>query len=513
LASVSCILSQDAGVIKDVISNSKKYLKIVTFRFDSKEFADLILEKAKNNVKIEIITTPSDNIAKDTLRPTIEAMYQELKSNKVTMHFCRWEAGEPRLTTTSMSGNQSAGIGEKWYSLHLQLLINENEVLVTSRPLTADRTIDIYYRNEEESIVKAGLSKFEEIKKEFLEDTRIDGLTIPGKITHFLDQKTIKETIDFFKLTKRLNVKQYEIAKLPKNPILAKGLLLSPFDGKMRDLLYSFIDSAETYIYFYLETLFDEDLIGKLQVKITSNPTIQIKIITCPPEKIRQNPQKARELITQALSFGVQIGNQPNIQAKFWVSNKWLAISSGDFNRMNLGHNTTSLYWKADTQLLLLENNQNLIVEMKNKFEKYFCPIDQGKVCSKDVITLVQRITKRNRLSASTDACKYLCRFKAALMIKTEQDVRYIMETAASLAKAEDKSRLEGRYMFMAIILYYLQRREHTLEEIIEKLQGIESESEIKKVLFRMEQIGQVVNVDGNYRIAPNLNYFEYKNQ
>jgi len=114
----SCTLSQNAQALNDLISNSRKILKIVTFRFDSREFANMLLEKAKD-VEIEVITTPPDNVAKDELRPLVERMYEELENNKVRMHLCKWEAGEPRLTTTSMSGKQSAGIGEKWYSLHL----------------------------------------------------------------------------------------------------------------------------------------------------------------------------------------------------------------------------------------------------------------------------------------------------------------------------------------------------------------------------------------------------------
>ena len=504
MVETSCILSQSAEPIINFISASKKFLKIVTFRFDSEKIGDLILERTRNNVMVEVITTPPDNVAKDALRSTVEAMYKNLKNNHVTMHLCAWEAGEPRLTTTSMSGNQSAGIGEKWYSLHLQILINENEALVTSRPLTDDTTVDIFYRSSENSFANNALAKFERIRRLFLEPKRIDDLTIHGEAVNFLDQKTLKETIDLFTATGRLNAKHYENQKLPKT-MPVKGLLISPFDGKMRDWLYDFIDSANNYVYFFLETFFDEELVGKLQEKRASKPNISIKIITCPPERIRQSPQKARELISQVLSSGIQVGNLSNIQAKFWVSDKWLAISSGDFNRMNLGHTTSSRYWKADTQLLLLEDNPGLIVEMKKMFEEMFSPIDQGKICAKDVTVLLKRLAKNNNLSGSTDAVKYLSRFKSALMIKTEQDVRYVIGVAIRLAKFDGKNRLEGVYMLMAIIIYYLQRREHRLDEIVEKLEGVESEPEIKKMIVRMEQRGQIVKSGEFYRIAPQI--------
>lgn len=504
MSSTSCTLSQSANAIKEVIDNSRKFLKIVTFRFDSREFGDLIIERAKNNVDVEIITNPPDNVARDSLRPIVESMYEDLKTNHVTLHLCQWEAGEPRLTTTSMSGNQSAGIGEKWYSLHMQILINENEVLVTSRPLTADQTIDVFYRSSEARLIEAALSKVEEIKRLFLEPRKVADLTILGEATNFLGEKTFKETIALFRATGRLNAKEYELGKLPKHD-LANGLIISPFDGKMRNLLYDFIDSADNFLYFFLETFFDEDLIGKLQEKVKSNPDIAIQIITCPPEKIRQSPQKARELVSQALSLGIQVGNISNIQAKFWLSDKWLAISSGDFNRMNLGHSTSSLHWKADTQLLLLDNNPELIRQMKKTFVDNFYEIDQGKICIKDVLVLVKRMAKHDRLSGSTDACKYLSRFKASLMIKTEQDVRYVAATAISLAKIDGKIKLEGQYMLMAIIIYQLQRREHKLDEIVEKLSGVESQSVIMETVALMERKHQVIKSVDVYRIAPNI--------
>ena len=419
-------------------------MKIVTFRFDSKEFGDLLLEKARNKVDIEVITNPPDNVAKDELRRIVETMYKELENNKVKMHLSTWEAGEPELTPTSVSGKQSAsaGIGEKWYSLHLQIMINENEALVTSRPLTRDNTIDIFYKSSEDQFKNEANKKFEEIKKLFIEPKKISDLVIPGDAASFLDQKMLTETIDVFKATKRLNARQYKMESFPKAN-LNKGLFISPFDGRMREFLYNFIDSANDYVYFFLETFFDEDLIGKLQEKIAAKPNCQIKIITCPPQRIRQSPQKARALLGQALSLGIQIGNINNIQAKFWISDKWLALSSGDFNKMNLGYNMTSRYWKSDTQLLLLDNDKSLIDQMKKVFEEKFNPIDQGNICTNDVKLLLTRMAKNNQLLASSNALLYLSRFKATLMIKTEGDVRYVVDTALRYPKSMEKGNLK----------------------------------------------------------------------
>jgi hypothetical protein len=83
--------------------------------------------------------------------------------------------------------------------------------------------------------------------------------------------------------------------------------------------------------------------------------------------------------------------------------------------------------------------------------------------------------------------------------------VRIVIETAVTLAKIDGKNRLEGDFMLMAIIIYYVQRREHRFDEIVEKLKGVERESKIKKIVMRLEQKGQLVKSGEIYRIAPNL--------
>jgi C4-dicarboxylate-specific signal transduction histidine kinase len=205
------------------------------------------------------------------------------------------------------------------------------------------------------------------------------------------------------------------------------------------------------------------------------------------------------------LSLGIDVGYLPNIQAKFWVSDKWLAIPSGDFNRMNLGHQTSKQYWKADTQLLLVEDDREQITRMKELFEHNFKPIDRGSTCFKDVDTLFRRMSKHNNLAGSKGASKYLARFKSTLMIKTEQDVRLVVGFAVRLTELDNKKRVEGVHMLMAIILYHLQRREHRLEEIGEDLENIETEIEIKNAIDSLEKRGLVIRSGDVYRINPNF--------
>ena len=498
--SVICMLSRDSQLIEEVIRNSEKFLKIISFRFDSEDFANMVIRKAKSGVDIEVITTPADNVAKEELRPQVERMFETLKGNGVKLFHCSWEAGEPRLTPTSMSGELAAGIGEKWYSLHLQLFVNEKQALITSRTLTSERNIDVFYSNSNYEFVELALNKFHKIKSIFFEPVKVDDVKMDGKIVDFLDEETLKDTINLFQQSKRLKVKDYSLKKLPEAK-LENGIFICPFEGKLRDFLYEFIDSARDFLYLFVETFFDEDVMGKLEEKIFTSPETKVKIITRPPEKIRQNIQKARSIINKLIGLGVNVGYLPDIQAKFWLSDRWLAIPSGDLNKMNLGYKTGKNYWREDTQLILLDDGRDQLKSFKELFEQYFEPIDIGSICLRDVEPLFIRLTKRHKMVSTKEAKNIVARLKSSLVIKTEKDVKYVIDLAIRLTKIHRKRKVEGLFALMAIILYYLQRREHKLEEIIEKLEHITDELKIKDAISRLQFQNFVVKSEDVYRV------------
>jgi len=493
-------LSRVSQLVKELINNAEEHLRIVTFRFSSEDFAEMLSKKAKEGVNIEIITTPVDNIGDEKLRSKVEEMYKDLQVNGVKLLTCPWEVGEPRLTPTSMSGRLAAGIGEKWYSLHLQLFMNEKQALLTSQNLVPEENLEIYYMSSDPYFLKQVSDKFKMIQDLFFTPVKVNKITLEGKVVNFLDQAMLEDTLDFYNQNNRLKVKHYYVENLPQAD-LNKGLFVCPFEGRLREFLNKFIDSGKKFLYFFVETLFDEELITKLEGKISLEPDIQVKIITRPPEKVRQAPYKARNMIKQLLSLGVDIGYLSNIQAKFWVNDNWLAIPSGDFNKMNLGYYISKNYWRADTQLILLDDNEEQIKQFKEIFEQRFKPIDIGSICKKDIDSLFTGLGKRYHVVSTREAKDYISRLKSSLIIKTERDVRYVMNLAVKLTKIHGKERMQGIFVVMAILLYYLQRREHKIEEISEKLEEIVDKSKIRDAINRLMSLGYILKSEDIYRV------------
>jgi len=492
-------LSATSQIVKEFIDRSEKRLKIVTFRFSSEDFARILIKKAKEGVEIELVTTPVDNIGDEKLRSKIEEMYKQLQTNGVRLLTCPWEVGEPRLTPTSLSGRLTSGIGEKWYSLHFQLFITEKQALLTSQNLVPEQNLEIYYLSSDLRFLAETSNKFEMIQDLFFAPIEVDKTTLKGKVVNFLDQATLKETLEFYNQERRLKVKHYYAAKLPEAS-MKKGLFISPFEGKLRDFLNSFIDSGKEFLYFFVETLFDEELIGEIARKIHRQNGIQVKMITRPPEKVRQSPDKARSMIKQLLSLGVSIGYLSDIQAKFWVSDSWLAIPSGDFNKMNLGYSVSKDHWRADTQLIFLEDTQEQIKLFKDMFDKQFKPVDIGSICKKDIDTLFAGL-KQDRIKSTKEAKEYISRLKSSLIIKTERDTRYVLDLAVKITKNYGKNKMDGVFAVMAILLYYLQRREHKLEDISEKLEGIVEKSDIRDAINRLMMSGYILKSEEVYRV------------
>lgn len=492
-------LSRTSQMVKEFIDRTEKHLKIVTFRFSSEYFASMLAKKAREGVEIELITTPVDNIGDEQLRSKVEEMYGQLQANGVKLLTCPWEVGEPRLTPTSLSGRQTAGIGEKWYSLHLQLFLNEKQALLTSQNLVPKENLEIYYLISDPSFLKKTSDKFKLIQDLFFTPVEVDKTTLKGKVVSFLDQATLKDTLKLYNQEKRLKVKHYYTEKLPEAS-MNKGLFISPFEGRLRDFLNRFIDSGKEFLYFFVETLFDEELIREIGRKFDLQNGIQIKMITRPPEKVRQSPDKARSMVKQLLSLGVGIGYLSDIQAKFWVSDNRLAIPSGDFNKMNLGYSVSKSYWRADTQLIFLDDNKEQIKLFKDMFEQQFRPVDIGSICRKDIDSLFAGL-KQYRIGSTKEAKEYISRLKSSLIIKTEKDTRYVMDLAIKITKNYGKNRMDGVFAVMAILLYYLQRHEHKLEEISEKLEDIVKKSDIRDAINRLMLSGYILKSGDVYRV------------
>lgn len=134
---------------------------------------------------------------------------------------------------------------------------------------------------------------------------------------------------------------------------LKPGLMVSPFEGRARDILMKMIDLTEEFLFLSSERFFDEELTGHLLARLRQEP-VTVKLLAGPPQYVRQAPAEARAMIEKMLAAGCQYASPRNIYAKLWVNEKWLSIGSPNLTKMNLGFSPQRGQWRADTQVLYL---------------------------------------------------------------------------------------------------------------------------------------------------------------
>ncbi len=75
------------------------------------------------------------------------------------------------------------------------------------------------------------------------------------------------------------------------------------------------------------------------------------------------------------------------------------------------------------------------------------------------------------------------------------------MNLAVGLTENYSTNRMQGIFVVMAILLYYLQRREHKLEEIVEKLEDVVDKSTIHDAINRLMLSGYIQKSEDVYRV------------
>lgn len=490
----------DKKIIREVIEKAEKFLYIVAFQFTAESFIrDILLEKSRN-VELSIITLPSDSYKATVERSKIDKLYQDLEKNGARIHQCIWEVGDPSLTATSQSGKQAEGGGDKWYSMHGKFIVTDKSALITSSNFTDTEEIEVYLLSSESRAIKQFMEKFNQLEALFVEENVSN---YPGNVFSLLDEETKNQIKETFKSSGRLNIKAYPPKLTPSNPF-ANGLYIAPFEGRAREFLNSLIDNAQEFLYFSTERFFDDELVKKMVAKAV-NTNIKIRLMTCPPNQIRQNPVKAEEMLSELVSAGIEVKLFENIHAKCWIADTSLAIGSINLGKMNLGFRKTRDFWRANTETIYFDNDKELIKEAKREFEKVFAKgrkylnsISSSSKSLNDAKTLLSAFGMKSDESAR----EIMSQIQTIFKIDSRKNLLKIADTAVKIAKESDIRKVTRTEILMALILFHLAERKHTFHELSDKLQPIlKSGTEVAQILSSLVKNSLIVKQDDFYKV------------
>jgi len=448
------------------INNAGKFLKIVSFQLTSLRVIKALEKASGRGVQVSAITLPPDSYAGD--RTAVSRLFDGLRSTGVDLSPCIWEVGEPRLTTTSLSGATEGGMGQKWYSLHSKFLVSDHNALISSSNCTDENRLECYLELQDSDSIREFENKFEYMKEMFISPKKE---TVPGSLFAMLPASLQAETQRRLAAEGRLLVRDYPSNLCPMGDLKA-GLIVSPFEGRARDFLTKMIDLTEEFLFLSSERFFDEELTGHLLARLRQKP-ITVKLLAGPPRDVRQAPAKARAMVEKMLAAGCQYASPRNIHAKLWVNEKWLVIGSPNLTKMNLGFSPQGAQWRADTQVLYLRDDESLVQEAAAAFNRQFSSSPQGISVLAEISTKIQAARLRFRsvgLKCTTEAAVLVARLESYFAIEAVQRAEEISKLAVKLVRREKRERVEDRHIAMAAILLFLTERRHEEKELIAKL-------------------------------------------
>ncbi len=73
---------------------AEKFIRIAIFQLHNKNVFEVLNNRLKNGISVEILTLPYDSINADVQEGVIQH-FKNLQKNGAILHFCRWNIGDP----------------------------------------------------------------------------------------------------------------------------------------------------------------------------------------------------------------------------------------------------------------------------------------------------------------------------------------------------------------------------------------------------------------------------------
>ena len=240
--------------IIDEIKDADEFIRIAIFQLHNRGVFAVLNDKLREGAEVEIFTLPYDSI-NENIRAEVTELFRNLERNGATLHFCKWNVGDPERTATAVG---------RWYSFHGKFIVTDKSAIALSANFTQDQELDalIIFKNEMDKIEEYN-TKFNELIELFiLENSGYDGI-IRRRIT----DTDLPEISSVFELPPVIETKthinhwiqHYPSSLCPVNVSIADKLYLAPFDCRCRNFIMSLISEASEFVYISTESFTDPD--------------------------------------------------------------------------------------------------------------------------------------------------------------------------------------------------------------------------------------------------------------
>jgi len=486
-------------VIPEIIKEMEKaerFIRIAMFQIHNDDVFKILSDKIKQGHRVEILTLPYDSI-NDDIRSEVVSRFEELEKNGATIYFNKWNVGDPSRTTTAVG---------RWYSFHGKFIVTDKSAIALSANFTVSQELDavIIFRDDSKRIREFN-EKFDELLLLYVKKIDSSDGIIRQKI---LD--VIKETNpEVFELPKNVDqkhknhwIRHYPVELCQSNVPIEERLYITPLDCKGRDFITSLIDDANEYVYISTESFTDEDF-SRFLVNTAVNRKLDIKIFS--GIKSMDFTDRVNNMLRDLLAQEIDIRTtDEDLHAKLIITDKALVISSINLNRINLGWNTTSKFWRENTESLLICKDIATINCAKASYLKVFNEsYDVRDKLSEKLEELVTSIfTDTYQLRSKSDVKKLFAKFILGKQIDIHRIIVKIGGITKKLMDYYKRNMVERQDFISALVLYYLTERKQDYEQLEEKIHEVDETLNLQTIISRLELARLIEKEDNYYKIS-----------
>lgn len=481
-------------IIKE-IELAEEFVRIAMFQIHHEDVFKVLSDKIDQGLRVEIFTLPYDSINQD-IRLQVKSRFEELEKKGAVIYFNKWNVGDPGRTTTAVG---------RWYSFHGKFIVTDKSAIALSANFTQSRELDavLIFRNDDERIREFN-DKFDELLSFFVvRDNDFDGL-IHRKIIDVAREKGPK----IFELPDNVDIRHenhwirhYPIEICQSDVSIEEKLYITPFDCKGRDFIMDLAKDADEYVYISTESFTDIDFSDFL-VNTSVNKNIETKILS--GTKSMDFTDRVNNLLRDLLAQQIDVkSTDEDLHAKLIITDKVLAVSSINLNKINLGFYVTKKYWRENSESIFVCKNPDTIRFAKKKYLEVFGKSSdvRNKLSQKLEQLVLHIFTKTFQLHSKADVKRLFARF----ILKKQIDIRKLIIKIGKMTKKlmdyYKRTMVKKQDFVSALVLYYLSERKQDYDQLKEKMDEVDDTINLLAVINGLRFAGLIEQENDYYKI------------
>lgn len=364
---VIVVSRESSEVLRKIILDAEKWIKLASFLLYDEDLCNLLSNKRRSGVEVQILTTPPEAAEKEEIRVRAEAIQSKLRRAGAEVTACDFEVGQPELTMSTRAGGRTP----RWFGMHTKFLATDKCAAVMSSDILESFSADtswnshVIYTNE--SRIRLLCDKYAKLKE----------------IAHELVDSLGPDFVDLSVKPRKL-VRGYPLQG-KSEPLREDGFYLLPHEGGGRATIEKAIMGSERFAFLLFETIYDDALSQVLMKKLITQPSLDFRIITSPLSAYVQNPWKTRARFIQLASYGARIKTLKGLRAKMLITDRMIISGSFDLVKMGVGFKRSGK-WVQSTEIMDVSTDERMIEEAKREYSRIFDSLDEeyGKWFTKE---------------------------------------------------------------------------------------------------------------------------------